>query len=378
MTTITGHVPTHIDEQTGREVRRFPYLPRLSRMTYFRMPKWLPDGRLLLIAAREDDSTLWIAFDVDSGEAEPLPVRGNYLHLREADGTLWTAEDRVVWRYSVPEQTLERVTELPEELSGHPVVITCDGRHLILHRYDVREQIAPPNTMDAAAIWAFLDRERDGGLYAYDLQTGSVATLVELEGMMPIHPDPSPVDPALIKYSHDKYDAHCQRIWTARLDGALTKIRPQEWNELVTHEFWWPDGQLIGYKYQDRRNDPTVTELPWAEYSPIPTQFGLADLSGRQVYLSDPLNHYHTHVLASPDGTLLSGEGTDGHSFVYAARFSLQSTKVDFIPLATVHTTYLPFRAQGVNAGITRDNRWLVYNDTFEGRRQVCAVRVDV
>jgi hypothetical protein len=347
-------------------------------MTYFRMPKWLPDGRLLLIAAREDESTLWIAFDVESGEAEALPVRVNYLHLREADGVLWTVVERTIWRYSVPEQSLERVIELPEELSGHPVVITCDGRHLILHRYDVREQIAPPNTMDAAAIWAFLNRDRDGGLYAYDLQTGGLATLVELRGMMPIHPDPSPVDPALIKYSHDKYDAHCQRIWTARLDGVLTKIRPQEWNELVTHEFWWPDGQLIGFKYQDRRNDPTVTELPWAEYSPIPTQFGLADLSGRQVYLSDPLNHYHTHVLASPDGTLLSGEGTDGHSFVYAARFSLQSTKVDFIPLATVHTTYLPFRAQGVNAGITRDNRWLVFNDTIEGRREVCAVRVDV
>ncbi|MHB0935031.1 MAG: hypothetical protein ACYDCO_04775 [Armatimonadota bacterium] len=378
MTTITGEILTHIDEQTGREVRRYPYLPELSRMIYFRMPRQLPGGRLLILGKGEDNGALWLAFNAESGEAEPLPVRGNYLHLREADGMLWTAEDRVIRKYSVPEGTLEQVAELPEELPYRPVVMTCDGRHAILYRYDVREQMAPPNTMDAAAIWAFLNRDRDGGLYAYDLQTGSVATLVELQGMMPIHPDPSPVDPALLKYSHDKYDAHCQRIWTAQLDGALTKIRPQEWNELVTHEFWWPDGQLIGYKYQDRRNDPTVTELPWAEYSPEPTRFGLADLSGREVYLSDPLNHYHTHLSPSPDGSMLCGEGTDGHSFVYAARFSRQSTKVEFIPLATVHTEYLPFRAQGVNCGYTRDNRWLVYNDSFDGRRQVCAVRVEL
>ena len=375
MPTITGDIITHIDEQTGRAVRRFPYLPEFSRMIYFRMPKWLPDGRLLILGKSDDAAALWMAFDPATGEAEPLPLRGNYLRLRE-DGVFWAADGRTIWRYELGGAAPEKVAQVPAEAPGDPIDITCDGRRLILCRYDVREQLPPPTEMDPVALFAFLNRPRDGALYACDLQTGQCATLVELQGMMPIHPDVSPVNPALLKFSHDKYDAHCQRIWTVGLDGALTKIRPQEWNELVTHEFWWPDGQYIGYKYQDRRNDPTVMDLPWAEYSPVPTRFGLADLQGNEVYLSDPLNHYHTHILASADGTMLCGEGTDGHSFVYAAPFSMAATKVDFVPFATVHTPYLPFRAQGVNAGFSPDGRWLLYNDTVEGRRQVCAVEV--
>jgi hypothetical protein len=167
-------------------------------------------------------------------------------------------------------------------------------------------------------------------------------------------------------------------MWTVRVDGSgLTQIRPQEWNEMITHEFWWPGGQLIGFKYQDRRNDPTVHDLPWAEYAPIPTRFGLADLSGKQVYESAPLAHYHSHVFASPDGAMLCGEGTHDHSFIFRARFDIANPQIDFQPMATIHTPYAPLAGQIVNASFSADSRWLLYNDTIDGRLQVCAVRVD-
>ena len=80
-----------------------------------------------------------------------------------------------------------------------------------------------------------------------------------------------------------------------------------------------------------------------------------------------------------PDGRLLCGEGTDGHSFAYAAAFCMQDSRVQFVPLATIHTAYRPFSVgQHVNAGFSADNRWLLYNDTIEGKLQVCAVRVNL
>jgi hypothetical protein len=79
--------------------------------------------------------------------------------------------------------------------------------------------------------------------------------------------------------------------------------------------FWWPDGRLIGYTYQDRRGDTTIRELPWGEYSPCPTHLGIAGLDGAECYLSDPLNCYHSHLFVSPDGQWVCGEGTDGFSF---------------------------------------------------------------
>ena len=143
----------------------------------------------------------------------------------------------------------------------------------------------------------------------------------------------------------------------------------------MTHEFWWPTDGLIGYTFQDRRTDPTIHAKPWAEYSPIPTQLGLAGRDGNEVYLSDPLNCYHTHLYASRDGRWVSGEGTDNHCSVYAAPFSRSSRKVDLKPLATIHTPYIPFRGQQVDCDFSADSKWLLYGNTVAGGHQVLACR---
>jgi oligogalacturonide lyase len=281
----------------------------------------------------------------------------------------------------LPDGTPQIVGELPEGWPRSGSIITCDGRTVISSVFEVDQskEYPLPTTMDPELLWQWAARPRCGSLQAYDLGTGEENTVIALKGLLPIHADASPTDPTLLKFSHDDYDAFCQRIWTVRTNGSgLTKIRPQERGELVTHEFWWPDGQYIGYKYQDRRHDATIHDLPWAEYSPIPTQFGLANLAGEEFYLSDPLNHYHTHINVSPDGRTLSGEGTDGHLFVYAAAFSPQSTRIDFIPHATVHTPYVPFRANQVNASFSADGEWIIFNDRIDGKSQVCAVKVEV
>ena len=137
------------------------------------------------------------------------------------------------------------------------------------------------------------------------------------------------------------------------------------------------DPSYIGFTYQDRRGDSTVYELPWCEYAPVTTHLGIAGLDGEQVYLSDPLNSYHSHLYVSRRGDMVCGEGTDGNSFVFAAPFSWQSTKIDFTALATIHTEYHPMSGQGVHCDFSADNKWLLYNDTIDGKTQVCRVAVD-
>jgi hypothetical protein len=168
-------------------------------------------------------------------------------------------------------------------------------------------------------------------------------------------------------------------MFTVRADGSEHRtIRVQEVGEMITHEFWWADPNFIGYTYQDRRGDPTVQELPWSEYAPVKTRLGIADLDGNEVYLSDPLNSYHSHLYVSRRGDYVSGEGTDGNSFVFAAPFSWDNTKIDFTALATIYTPYSAMLGQYVHADFSADSKWLLYNDTIDGVMQVCRVRVDV
>ncbi len=366
-----------VDPQTRREVRQLTDLPGGVYLSYFRHPTRLPGGLVLAFGKHESGNA--VALDAEAGEM--IPIRGNvgYLKLREADGRLWyfDSPSREVRYRNLPEGQPVSVAQAPRDV-GDPTDVTCDGRYLLLLDTEQDTKAHPiPTTREVQKLWHFFNRPRNGRIWALDLITGTLKKIYETDGFCPLHLDAHPTDPTLLRFCHDMYDAYGQRVWTIRIDGSdLRKIRPQQRGELVTHEFWSADPRYIGYTYQDRRRDPELHELPWAEYFNGPTQFGLSDLSGNEVYLSDPLNHYHTHLFQSRDGNWLCGEGTDGHFFVYAAPLDRHDPRVDFVKLASIHTPYVPFRGNRVNCGFSPDGRWLLYNDTIEGALQVCAVRV--
>jgi len=369
------------DQRTGRTVRQLTDLSHGATLGYFRLPRQVPGG-LVLAWGRHDDGNV-LLLDPATGEAVPSKILvAEFLKLNEATGRMWFLPEpgREVWAVNLPDGTPELVGEVPQDVPGHLTDITCDGRTVALTQ-TIQErpgQHPIPTTRDAAAVWQFISRPRHGRIWAYDIEVGTLTKLAESIEFGFFHLDTSPTDCELLRFAKDMLEGLGQRMWVVRVDGTdLRRIRHQEAFEVVTHEFWWPDGEHIGYTYQDRRGDPTLCQLPWCEYAPVPTRLGIADLAGNEVYLSDPLNHYHTHLGVSPDGKWMCGEGTDGHSFVHAAPFSWDSTKVDLKPLATIHTPYVPFRGQHVEAGFSADARWLLYNDTVDGHFQVCALAVE-
>ena len=369
------------DEHTARRVRQLTDLPDGAALPYFRLAKHVPDGSMLIHARHEKGGLMTL--EPETGRLRPLPLglEAHYLRLRASDGRLWyyTGSDRSIWSIDLPAGRPELVMRLPADAPGFVADMTCDGRVALLLEQDHDLKEYPiPTTKDVATFWRYINRPRSGRIWAVEAETGALGKLVETEGVCPSHVEASPADPTLVRYCLDMYDAYGQRVWTVRTDGTQhRKIRPQAYGELVTHEFWWPDPSRIGYTYQDRRGDETLSERPWAEYSPRPTHLGLADLDGNEVYLSEPLNCYHTHLYCSRDGRWISGEGTDGHSYVWAAPFSPDAGRIEMTALATVHTPYVPFRGQGVNCDFSADGRWLLYTDTVAGRHQVLACRND-
>ncbi len=375
-------VRTWIDENTGRTVRQLTAFEGRTGLEYFRHERHLRDGRMIARTAAGERQPLLV--DPDSGDVQPLGFNlGHYLRFRPADGRYFFVgmPGRAIMAVSLPDGTPEEVGRIPDDLTGWPDTITCDGRYVIVADLtDAPPADANPASGEAADFWRYMARPRHGALRSYDLTTGERRTLVETQGKCPFHCDASPSDPTLVRFALDHWEGHNQRAWATRADGSTEPwpIRPQERGELVTHEYWWADGAHIGFTFQDRRNDPSSETLPWCEYGLAPTRLGMADTDGRQVYLSDPVNHYHTHLYCSRDGRLISGSGTDGHSFVHAAAFDPRSTRIDLIPLATVHTPYVPFRGQGVNCDFSADGRWLLYSDLIGSHHQLCAVGVDL
>ncbi|MHB0934986.1 MAG: oligogalacturonate lyase family protein [Armatimonadota bacterium] len=363
------------DEHTGREVRL------LSRrddddhfyMPYFMTPKHTADGNIM--SGRR-------IFNPCTGELTELP--SNLVNLQlSADGTrvyCRKTRSRMVIALTLPDLQEVKIGRLPERHPCDRFYVTCDERTLIGWKFtELGGPMNPFGKPDPEELWCFFDRPRMADLWACDLSTGRFTELVHTDGLGIIYEVPSPTDPTYLMFSHDRHEATCQRIWTIRIDGtAMSKVRPQEPGEVVTHNIWWPDGRYIAYKYLDRRGDPTLRALPWCEYAPVPTRVGLASPDGPEVYLSDPLVSYQSHINVSRDGTLISGEGTHDHPFAYVAAFDIHSTKIDLIPHATIHTAYAPMGGHGLNADFTADGRWLLFQDTLDGMLHLCAVRVEV
>lgn len=395
---------TWIDENTGRRVWQLTNSPNGAALGYFRQYRHLPDGRMLINLPGEQGignfGGKMAAIDPETGDLEVLEHPGHYLKLRISDGQVWYLKrppgfelptdlskiDRSQWRRgprdlwtaTLPYGEPQLVAQLPEEIARHVSDITCDGQTLILEERHSEQVESPIGSTEVEKMWAHFKRVRNGAVYAYDIASQTRRTLLETQDVTTFHVDTSPVDPGLVRFAHDMLECTGQRMFTTRTDGSdLHPIRVQEFGEMITHEFWWGDPDYIGFTYQDRRGDSTVYELPWSEYSPVTTHLGVANLAGEEVFLSDPLNSYHSHLYVSRRGDMVCGEGTDGNSFVFAAPFSFENTRVDFAAMATIHTPYNPMSGQNVHSDFSADGKWLLFNDQIDGKTQVCRAQVD-
>jgi len=393
---VINRVRSFKDEKTGREIRQLTDFEHGASLGYFRMFRQLPDGRMLAWARHEDGHG--IVLDPETGDIELLPQSFYALKFREKDGRAWflrggndpskrkgprRGTGRQLWQIDLPNGQPEFVNDIPDELQGDIEDVTNDGRHIIsCHNEQDLTGYPIPTTKDVECINHYFSRPRHGAIWVCNLETGAITKIHETQGMCPSHLDTSPADPTLLRLCHDMPETRGQRVWTIRIDGSqLTPIRPQVRGEMVTHEFWWSDPNFIGYTYQDRRNDPTVNTHHWGEYSLADTRLGIADLTGKEIYLSDPIDSYHSHLYRSQDGKLISGEGTESNSFVCAAAFSMKSTRLEMVHLAAIHTTYVPFRGQGVDCNFSADGKWLIYADKLYGQdkpHQLFSVKVDL
>jgi len=380
-----GSLRTYIDRNTGRTIRQLTDLPTGAQIPYFRLPMHVPGGYLLIHAGHP--SYCFALIHPESGELRPLYGLQDYIKLSTATGDLFyrtydpaSGQPRAIWVVRLPDGTPRKIADLPEVLPGHISDITCDGKTLILFT-SINDGPPPPSpaTMNVSHLWQYILRPRHGSMWTCNLETQKLTLCLETKGVATFHHDAHYTDPTLFRYALDNWEGDHQRVFSMRVDGSDNRpLPPQKVGELVTHEWWWPGGKHMGFTFQNRVNDATAYHKPWCEYADAPTQLGVCDLSGKITYLSDPINHYHTHLYTSLDGKYALGEGTDGHSFAYAAPFSFSNTKVDFVPLATIDQAYVPFRGQQVHTQMSADNRWLLFNNLVGSHLQVFAVEVDI
>jgi oligogalacturonide lyase len=260
-----AEIQTFNDPQSGVPVRRLTTYRGHSHHFYFTNSGWYDNGQRLLFSSDRDNRTNLFSLDLSSYEItqvtdlEPLPLPREVEFLRaclnpvKAEVYFWYGmELRALDLHSLESRTLYH---MPDGFDVSMINCTADGQHVcasvsedLSHRFRVdylRGYVGFRETWEAKPL---------SRLIRVPVAGGYAETLWE-ERYWIGHCNTSTKDPNLLTFCHEGPWADVDnRIWGFDIStGKAWKIRPRQSDEAVGHEYWYADGEHIGY--HGRRRD---------------------------------------------------------------------------------------------------------------------------
>lgn len=244
----------YTDEYSGREVVRLTAYLGHSNHLYFTDPCWLRGGRSLIFTSDRENQSNLFRYDLEDGVITQLtdlagPGRpGGCYSAANAKHYFW-------WQGALrevdPETLDERIVckSPPGKLQCGHGSPSADGKYVIGGFQEAPHAGGPPRISYSYSTFRESFRERPfTQLVRVDLATGEWEVIHE-DRCFITHINTSPTRAELTTFCHEgPWDLVDQRMWGLNaLTGELWKIRPQEDDVSVGHEYWFSDGERIGY-----------------------------------------------------------------------------------------------------------------------------------
>ena len=291
----------YIDSHSEREVVRLTDYLGHSNHLYFTDPCWFNEGRSFVFSSDRENQPNLFRYDLDTGlitQMTDLKERGgagccvsaanNALYYGWGDAihelNLITLEDRVIWHVAAPMQ-----------LYGSPNP-TADGKYVCIMLMEEQPEETPRISFAYSELEELYAAKPLMQIVRINVATGAAEVILEDKRFMG-HVNTSPALPDIMSFCHvGMWDQIDQRIWGLNIQSGETwKIRPQEGDRNIGHEYWLADGERIGYHgaSRDEGGQPVFGHLRWDNSDWVEEEF--------------PFHSMHYHSL---DETLIVGDGT--------------------------------------------------------------------
>jgi oligogalacturonide lyase len=223
-------------------------------------------------------------------------------------------------------------------------------------------------------------------MFTLNLQTGEVKELLHTTDWIN-HFQFSPTDPTLLLYAHEGRQWKVDRVWLIRADGKSQPMLVHQRTmkmEIAVHEYWSNDGQWVYYDLQT-----PLSEDCWVGSYNV--------TNGQRIWYHVPPNHWSVHYNTSPDGKLISGDGSDPELHYAKAQDAkwmflfhpemipneegetpdqahmIQAAKL--VPERLVNLGKHDYSLEP-NGNFSPDGKWLIFRSNMRGPIQVYAVEV--
>jgi oligogalacturonide lyase len=244
--------------ETGIEVRQLTSYKGHSYHLYFTNPGWYDGGRRLLFGSDRGNLTNLFSVELASGEItqltdldQPPPMKlsfqGASVNPLREEVYFW--HDRELVALDLRSLEERRLYRAPDGFRPGITNVTADGNFVCTGLVeDLSGRFRVDLDHGYVGFHEYWEARPHSQVLRIDLASGAAEVVFE-ERYWVGHINTSPKLPHLLTYCHEgpwhKVD---HRIWGLDMStGRTWKIRPGQPGELVGHEYWFADGEQIGY-----------------------------------------------------------------------------------------------------------------------------------
>jgi oligogalacturonide lyase len=292
---------TYIDSHSNRRIVQLTDYLGHSNHLYFTDPCWIGEGGAFVFTSDRENQSNLFRYDLEGGQITQMTdfqgrgrPGGCVSAVNQAVYTWWqnklyevnvdTFEERVIWEAKPP--MLPRGRANP----------TADGKYVCTMLMEEQPQDRPSISFAYSRFREFFETKPFTQIARIDLETGEQAVIHEDKRYMG-HVNTSPTQAHLLTYCHEgPWSLIEQRMWGLNIEtGETWKIRPQDESLAIGHEYWFADGERIGYHGRPRsgQGDHVFGHIKWDNSDHVEVNF--------------PFHSTHFHSL---DETMMVGDGT--------------------------------------------------------------------
>lgn len=369
-TTTKGRSPaewrTYKDSQTGVEVMQLTNYEGDSHHFYFTNPGWYDEGRKLLFSSHRNDRTNLFGIDLTNGEIEqvtdlePVPLPREVEFFRACKNPV--REEAYFWHdlsLLAVDLASKRTRRLHELDAGWCISMSncsADGKRVYFGVWeDLSDKIRTDLLRGYVGFKETFEARPHSKILEVAVDTGESRVVFE-EKYWIGHVNTSPAGRNLLTFCHEgPWNLVDQRVWGLDVDtGKVWKIRPTSGKEVVGHEYWYSDGQRIGYHGRDANGKPTIGRIRFDNKDRHETS-----LSGRT-------GHIFSH-----DERLIVG---DGGGVIRLWRYDGQEYSQPRVLCR--HDSTMRTQQAHPHPRISPDGKYVVFTTDCSGHCNVCKVAI--
>ncbi len=354
---------TYTDCDTGAEVTRLTGWRANSNHLYFTNNSFYNGGRSIIFESDRGNAVNLFSLDLVSGEIEqmtdlpPQPYPKDY-NLHEAfvdsvNAVCCFFAGETLYNLNIKTKTCTPIYRLPQGYFHHISSITADGKYVLTSIYED----TTPRTNGDRTLKTIMESKPLSRVLRIPVG-GGVPEVVWEEQTFVAHVNASPVDPDLYTFCHEgPWSQVDHRLWLGRIStGEVMKLHPCEEKENIGHEYWYANGQWIGYhgskngkKQLGRISTDGKTDLAYA----FP---------------------FHTGHIYSQNEHLIVGDGTAAGKYIRLWRLTEEGYEQPRALCA--HNCSFKRQRAHVHPAMTPDGKSVLYTSDETGYEQVYLVRL--